>query len=145
MFLGQYQHTLDNKGRLIIPARYRGLLIEGAYLTQGFDRNLRVLTVPSFKAIYERLSRMNIADPVTRQLRRLIFSNASFVELDRVGRILIPQFLRDIASLDSDAVIVGVGDSIEIWSPQSWSDQAEILHDAEENSKRYSSLDLSLG
>ncbi len=144
MFLGQFRHAVDNKGRLTVPRRFRDLIRDGAYVTQGFDRNLRVLTVPAFKAIFERLSRMNIADPTTRQLRRLIFSNASYVELDSVGRILIPQFLRSVAGLDSEAVIVGVGDSIEIWSPQAWGEQAALLEDADANAQRYSSLDLSI-
>jgi len=143
MFLGQYRFSVDKKGRVVIPRKFRGLLGDGAYVTQGFERNLRVLTVPAFKAIFDRLSRMNIADPTTRQLRRLIFSNANYVQLDSAGRILIPQFLRDVAGLSSEAVIVGVGDSLEIWSPESWEEQLALLQDADANGQRYSSLDLS--
>ena len=142
MFLGQYRHTLDEKGRLTIPARFREELSGGAYLTQGFDHNLRLLTEPEFEAIYEKLSQMKTTDPTARELRRLIFATASQVDLDRVGRILIPQFLREVASLGSDAVIVGVGGAVEIWSPEAWEGQVTQLSDVDANSERYSDLDL---
>lgn len=142
MFLGQYRHTLDEKGRLTIPARYRDELSGGAYVTQGFDRNLRLLTEPAFEAISQKLSQMNVTDPMNRGLRRLIFANASQVDLDRIGRILIPQFLREVAGLDGEAVIVGVGEAIEIWSPQAWDEQITILQNVEANSERFAELDL---
>ena len=142
MFLGQYRHTLDEKGRLTIPARFREDLSGGAYLTQGFDCNLRVLTETAFEAIYGKLSQMNTTDPTARELRRLILATASQVDLDRVGRILIPQFLRDVASLESDAVIVGVGEAVEIWSPGAWEGQITRLSDVDANSQRFAELDL---
>ncbi len=142
MFLGQYRHTLDEKGRLTIPARFRDELAAGAYLTQGFDRNLRLLTQAAFEAIFARLSAMNTTDPVTRELRRLLFANATQVEPDRVGRILIPQFLRQVAGLDGEAVIVGVGESIEIWSPTAWDEQVARLSNVDANSQRFAELDL---
>jgi MraZ protein len=146
MFLGQYQHNIDNKGRLTIPARFRELLVaEGAYVTQGFDNNLMVLTVPSFNQIYQRVNRMSMTDPMARLLKRLIFSNANRVDVDKVGRILIPQFLRDAAVLDGEAVIVGVGDYFEIWSTNMWQDQITQLKDVEANAQRFMALDLSPG
>ena len=146
MFLGQYQHTIDSKGRLTIPARYRELLVaEGAYITRGFDQNLLVLTVPAFDQIYQRVNHMNMTDPMTRLLRRLIFSGADLVSVDKAGRILIPQFLRESVGLDSEAVIVGVGDYFEIWSPESWSNQMDTLDDPEANAQRFVALDLSPG
>lgn len=145
MFLGQYRHTIDNKGRLIVPARFRELLVDGAYIAQGFDRNLMVLTEPSFELITRRVSNMSMTDLATRQLRRLIFSTADRVEMDKAGRIRIPQFLIDVADLESDAVIVGVGDYFEIWSPEQWDDQAGMLKDVEANAQRFAALDLSPG
>jgi MraZ protein len=94
MFLGQYQHAIDDKGRLTIPARFRELLEGGAFVTQGFDKNLMVMTESYFKLVYERLSSMSITDPGTRQLRRMILGNAYPVEVDKVGRVLLPQGLR---------------------------------------------------
>jgi MraZ protein len=143
MFLGQYYHTLDSKGRMTIPARLRDLLTEGIYLTQGFDQNLRLLDEPTFNAMAEKINHMNEAHPKTRLLKRLFFSNASQVELDSLGRVLIPQFLREFARLENEAVIVGVGKAIEIWSPSVWQEQLTALGDSDTNAQQFSDLDLS--
>jgi MraZ protein len=145
MFLGQYQHNLDSKGRLTIPARYRDLLTEGAYITQGFDRNLMVMTKSAFEMVSRRVNQMSITDPTVRLLRRLIFSGGEQVEVDKAGRILIPQFLRQAASLDGEAVVVGVGDYFEIWSPVQWSEQFEQLQDVDANAHRFLAFDISSG
>jgi len=145
MFLGQYQHNLDSKGRLTIPARYRDLLTEGAYVTQGFDRNLMVMTKSAFELVSRRVNQMSITDPTARLLRRLIFSGGEQVEIDKAGRILIPQFLREKANLDVEAVVVGVGDYFEIWSPVHWSEQSEQLQDIEANAHRFLTFDISSG
>ena len=133
MFLGQYQHSLDQKGRMTIPVRFRDSLVDGAYVTQGFDQNLKLQTEPVFELLAEKVNRLSDTDPKIRKLRRLFFSSAGRVELDRLGRILVPQFLREFAGLEDEAVIVGVGDSIEIWSPEAWQEQLESLSDAEAN------------
>lgn len=145
MFLGQYQHNVDSKGRLTIPARYRDLLDDGAYVTQGFDRNLMVMTVPAFEALSQRVKGMSITDSRARLLRRLLFSNGERVDVDKAGRILIPQFLRQAADLDGEATVVGVGDYFEIWSPGHWSEQAGRLQDADANSDLFSMFDISSG
>jgi MraZ protein len=144
MFLGQYRHNLDEKGRLTIPARLRESFVDGAFLTQGFDRNLRLLTEAAFTALYQKLSQLNTTDPTTRDLRRLLLANAQQVEIDKIGRILVPQFLREFAGLENEAVIVGVGDSVEIWSQEAWEAQALRLQDADANSQRFAAVDLSL-
>ena len=144
MFLGQYRHNLDEKGRLTIPAKFRDAFAEGAYLTQGFDRNLRLLTESDFNRMAEKINHLSMTDPAIRQLRRLIFANASEVQLDRLGRTLVPQFLREFAGLESEAVIVGVGEAVEIWSPETWAAQESDLQDAEANAARFAELDLSI-
>jgi MraZ protein len=143
MFLSQYRHNLDEKGRLTIPARYRELLVDGAYVCQGFDRNLMVLTTPFFNLISRRVNQMSITDPGARQLRRLIFSTAERLEVDRAGRILIPQYLRELAQLDGEAIVVGVGSHFEVWSPATWDEQLNLLQDAEANAQRFAAFDLS--
>lgn len=142
MFLGQYRHSLDDKGRLTIPAKFREELSNGAYLTQGFDKNLRLLTEQAFDSVYDKLNQMNTTDPAARELRRLVFASASQVELDSVGRVLIPQFLRDVAHLANEVVIVGVGEAIEIWAPDAWDSQITLLSDLDANSQRFVDLDL---
>ena len=146
MFVGQYRHNLDDKGRLTVPARYREqLAAEGAYVLQGFESNLMVLTVPTYEAISRRISRMSLTDPTARLLRRLFFSTADRVEIDKAGRILLAQFLREAAGLDGDVVIVGVGDHFEIWSPQAWDQQVDQLQDVEANAQRFMTLELASG
>jgi MraZ protein len=143
MFLGQYSHNLDSKGRLTIPARYRDLLAEGAYVTQGFDQNLMVITVTTFETISQNVMHKSITDSRARLLRRFLFSNGERVDLDQAGRILIPQFLRTAAGLDGEAIVVGVGDYFEIWSPEHWAEQTGKLQDAEANADIFSMFDVS--
>jgi MraZ protein len=144
MFLGQFQHNLDDKGRLMIPARFRDLLEGGAYITQGFDKCLMVLTESYFKQVYERIEAMNLTDPTARLLRRLILSNAYPVEADKVGRILVPQNLRIVLGVESgELVVAGQGEYFEVWTPALWSEQMAQLQDTEANIQRFSALDLS--
>jgi MraZ protein len=142
MFLGQYYHSVDEKGRMTIPAGYRDLFVDGLYVTQGFDKNLRLLTEPAFREMSEKVIRMSETNPKIRKLRRLFFSTAGRVELDRLGRVLIPQFLRDFAGLEKEAVIVGVGNAIEIWSPRTWQEQLQDLSDIEANAIEFMEHDL---
>ena len=143
MFLGQFQHNLDEKGRLMVPARFRELLEGGAYITQGFDRCLMVLTETYFKQVYDRVNAMNLADPTARLLRRLIFANAYPVEVDKVGRVLVPQNLREFAGLNGEAIVAGQGDYFEVWTPTSWKDQMKQIQDTDANNQGFSALNLS--
>lgn len=143
MFLGTYEHNIDEKGRLTIPVRFRDLLADGAYITRGFDGNLIVWTTTLFQQVSSRLNAMNTADNSTRVLRRLIFGYADRAEVDKFGRILIQQFLREAAHLESNAVVVGSGDYFEIWSPDLWAQQQTQLIDPAATAERFVALDLS--
>src|SRR3990172_11451999 len=144
MFLGQYQHNLDDKGRLMIPARFRELLDGDAFITQGFDKCLMVMTGSYFKQVYERIEAMNLADPTARLLRRLILSNAYPVEVDKIGRMLVPQNLRAFLAIENgELVVAGQGEYFEVWMPALWSEQMTQLQDTEANKARFSTLDLS--
>ncbi|MDD2923363.1 MAG: division/cell wall cluster transcriptional repressor MraZ [Anaerolineales bacterium] len=143
MFLGQFQHNLDDKGRLMIPASFRGLLEGGAFITQGFDKCLMVMTEAYFKQVYDRIEAMNLADPTARLLRRLILSNAYPVEVDKVGRILVPQNLRTFMQIEGEAIVAGQGEYFEVWKPAEWNEQMAKLQDVEANNARFSTLDLS--
>ena len=145
MFLSQYRHSIDTKGRLTIPANFRDLMTDGAYVTQGFDGNLRVLTAESFELLYDQVSKMSFTNPTVRRLSRLLFSTAAQVEPDKNGRILIPQFLRAAAGLDGEAIVVGAGKYFEIWAPERWEAQATRLSAEDLNVEEFSSLDLSSG
>lgn len=144
MFLGHYQHNLDDKGRLMIPARFRELLDSGAFITKGFDKCLMVMTGTYFKQVYDDIEAMNLADPAARLLRRLILSNAYPVEVDKIGRILVPLNLRAfIETENSELVVAGQGQYFEVWLPELWSEQMTQLQDTEANNARFSTLDLS--
>ena len=144
MFLGHFQHNLDDKGRLMIPARFRQLLDGDAFITQGFDKCLMVMTGSYFKQVYERIEAMNLADPTARLLRRLILSNAYPVEVDKIGRMLVPQNLRTFLAIENgELVVAGQGEYFEVWMPALWSEQMTQLQDTEANKARFSTLDLS--
>jgi MraZ protein len=103
-----------------------------------------VMTDTYFKQVYERIEAMNLADPTARLLRRLILSNAYPVDVDKVGRILLPQNLRAFLGIENGELIVaGQGEYFEVWTPALWSDQMTQVQDTEANNARFSTLDLS--
>ncbi len=145
MFIGQYHHTIDTKGRLTIPVRFRADLSSGAYITQGFERNLVVYTMENFRSLAKRATALSNTNPEVRAMNRLLFGVAAEVELDASGRILIPDFLREYAKLDDSAAIIGAGDYLEIWNETDWESQSAELMDPESNAKRFIDFDLSTG
>jgi MraZ protein len=145
MFLNQYHHSFDDKGRLTIPAKFRELLTEGAFVVQGLDKNLMVLPPAVFQILYDRLMTMSLTNPDARLLREIILGNAMQVTPDGSGRILPSQNLKDYAGLKDDVVFVGQGDRFEIWSAELWQKQQEKINDAATNAQRFAALDLSLG
>ena len=142
MFLGRFYHNLDEKGRITIPARYRESLGDSAFIVQGFERNLIVFTAADFLAFSAGVTQTRVNDANARAMRRLFFSGAESLEVDKAGRILIPQYLREFAGLVSEIVVVGVGEQFEIWASDEWRKQEEQLKDAELNDQRFSNLDI---
>jgi len=142
MFLGEYHHSVDPKGRLTLPARYRQLLENGGYITQGLDRNLMVWQKESFETLAKQVSQQSITDPGVREFSRMFFGDAERIEWDGSGRILIPQFLRERHALDADVIIKGSGDYFEIWQPQQWSKQMANLDKAQDNAQYFAKLNL---
>lgn len=127
MFLGRFSHTIDEKGRLAIPARFRELIGGEAVLTRGIDRCLTLYPMAEWRPLAEKVSALSISDPDARTFRRMVFAEATVVQLDRQGRILLPPELRAYAGLNRDAIVVGVNTYVEIWSPEAWSSQAEMI------------------
>lgn len=120
MLIGQYQHNIDVKSRVIVPAKFREDLGERFYVTKGLDGCLFVLSEDGWKKLQDKIVAMPISK--ARQLQRFFFSGAAEVEPDKQGRILIPQPLRDYASIEKDVTFIGTGDRAEIWSTQSWTE-----------------------
>jgi MraZ protein len=127
VFLGRHGHNLDEKGRLALPARYRDELRDGVVITRGFDNCLLVYPMAAWAPLAERVSALSIGDPDVRLLRRMLFANATDLMLDRQGRILVPAELRTHAGLEREAIVVGMHSFIEIWSPEGWAAQDDLV------------------
>lgn len=143
MFLGQYEHSIDEKGRLTIPHRFRSLLENGIYLMLGLDGNLMLMPGEYFQRISSKIAKMNMADPVAREYMRQFFANTEQVTHDDTWRVLISQNLRQLGHMDSTAIIVGSGQYAEIWSPEMWAEQQKILKDPSASAKKFASLNLA--
>lgn len=120
VFIGEYQHTLDSKGRLFIPARFREGLGERFIMTKGLDRCLFAYSPEEWQILEEKLKKLPFARADARAFARLFFSGAAEVEVDRQGRVLIPANLRAYAGLEKDVVILGVSSRVEIWAREEW-------------------------
>ncbi len=112
-------------------------------MTQGFDRNLQILTAEAFKEMYRHAASLNIADPLSRQLLRLFLATAVKLPGERPTTISIPVELKEFAGLQADVVLVGQGDYFEVWAPELWSSQETQLRDAEANSSRFAALPIA--
>jgi MraZ protein len=120
MFLGMHHPRLDDKGRLVLPAKYREALVGGVVLSKGQDRALVLWPAAEFAAYAERLNEASRNDANVRAYTRVFFSGASDESPDRQGRVTIPPALREYAGLERDVVIVGAGQTCEIWAPSAW-------------------------
>ena len=127
MFLGEYVHTIDDKNRLAVPARFRQDLAEGLYLTKGVDRCLYALTPDGWNRLADRIAALPTMQSNVRQLQRHFFAGAVHVIPDKLGRIVIPQSLREYAQLNGEVVVAGVHSRIEVWSRSAWEqEQARV-------------------
>ncbi|MEY8323082.1 division/cell wall cluster transcriptional repressor MraZ [Lachnospiraceae bacterium 54-11] len=120
MFIGEYNHTIDAKGRLIIPSKFREVLGDEFVVTKGMDGCLFVFDNPEWQAFEEKLHKLPMIDKGARQFTRFFLAGAASVEVDKQGRILLPAVLREFAGITKDAVLVGVGSRVEIWSKDRW-------------------------
>jgi MraZ protein len=102
-----------------------------------------VMTEAYFQQVYERINAMNLTDPTARILRRMLLANAYPVEVDKVGRVLVPSNLREFAALSGNAVIAGQGGFFEVWAPAEWEKQTAEINDIEANNQRFATLNLS--
>ncbi len=141
MFLGEYTHTIDEKGRLTIPAKFRGEVAAGLVVTRGFDQNLMIFTLSGWEELAAKIAQRPLSDPQARAFRRRVFSAAIDLTPDRQGRILLPQNLREFAHLDDEAIITGMYNYLEIWSPSAWEPVREEL-DNSDDAERWDDLGI---
>ncbi|RKD27663.1 MraZ protein [Caminicella sporogenes DSM 14501] len=132
MFIGEYIHTIDNKGRINIPSKFREKLSERFFITKGLDNCLFVFPESEWNIFEEKLKRLPLTNRNARAFVRLFFSGATQCSIDKQGRVTIPQNLREYGKLEKEIAIIGVSTRIEIWSKDIWDDynnSANISYD----------------
>lgn len=125
MFMGEFQHTLDDKGRITLPVKFREGLGSFFVVTRGIDTCLFVYPMAEWETLESKLKALPLTRADARSFVRFFFSGATECELDKQGRALIPSSLRDYAKLDRDCVVIGVSNRVEIWSQAAWTEYAE--------------------
>lgn len=122
MFMGEYNHTIDTKGRLIIPAKFREALGEEFVLTKGLDGCLSIYPMNEWESFEEKLKKLPLTDKNARAFLRFFVAGATSCELDKQGRILVPATLREFAGLDKEVVLTGNITRVEVWSKEKWAE-----------------------
>lgn len=120
MFIGEHQHTIDIKKRMAIPAKFRDALGSRAVVTRGIDTCLSIYSMEEWKKLASKLETLPISQNKARSFVRMMLSGASDSNLDKLGRILIPDYLREYAKLEKEVVILGISNKIEVWDKKIW-------------------------
>ena len=120
MFIGEYQHNIDAKGRLAVPVKFRKDLSKGAVVTKGLDDCLFLYTKEEWQKLADKLAKLPISKANTRAFARLMLAGAMDVEVDRQGRMLLPDYLRQYSGIKKKAIIAGLYNRLEIWDEQKW-------------------------
>ena len=126
MFIGEYNHNLDNKGRLAVPVKFRDDLKKGAVVTKGLDGCLFLYTMSEWKILAEKLSKLPISQSNTRAFARLMLAGAMDVQIDKQGRVVLPDYLRKYATLKKKIIINGLYNRLEIWDENNWEKYKKI-------------------
>lgn len=144
MFLGEFSHGLDNKGRLTIPAKFRDQLDRGLVVTRSpMERCLLVFPMPAWEQVASKVSALPLTDPRSAQLRRAFFSAAEDLIPDKQGRILISQRLRDYAQIEMDVIVAGVNLFVELWRPTLWDEKVlQPLNSGEFDQEFFAALQI---
>jgi MraZ protein len=125
MFIGEFHHTLDDKGRLAIPVKFRASLAAGAVVTRGLDQALFLYPQSEWEKLATKISGLPLGQSDTRAFARLMLAGAMEVEIDKSGRVCIPEYLRGYAKLSKDVVVTGLYDRLEIWDEASWNEYSK--------------------
>ena len=145
MFIGEYNHSIDAKGRLIVPSKFREAWGDTFFVTKGLDGCLSVYPTEEWKIFESKLRSLPITNKNARKFTRFFLAGASECEIDKQGRILIPAPLREYAGLVKDAVLVGVSSRIEIWSRDKWAEINDIdVDDMSDVAEHMEELGISL-
>ncbi len=139
MFLGEYTHNIDDKGRITIPSKFRGVLAAGLVVTRGFDQNLMLYPMDGWEEMAQRIAQRPLSDEGVRAFRRRVFSGAVNLNPDKQGRILLPPYLREFAGIDSAVVIAGMFNYVELWSEEAWATVRQSI-ESNEDAARWEDL-----
>jgi MraZ protein len=120
VFTGEFRHTIDDKGRVAVPARFRGDLAGTAFVSRWIDGCLAIFPKDAWNVLADKVGSLQVSDAGARNFARFLFSGAFEVELDRQGRAVVPAGLREFAGLNGEAVVVGARDHVELWQPARW-------------------------
>lgn len=143
MFTGEYRHTIDAKGRLAVPARFRAELAGEAYVCRWLDGCLAIFPRDAWEDLAARIrSLATVGDATARSFARHVFSSAFPIEVDRQGRVLLPATLRETEGLGGEAVVVGLLDHVELWPPERWTQYTAGMGDADEFASRLAGLGI---
>lgn len=143
MFIGEYTHTVDEKKRISLPAKFRKELGSKVVVTRGLDNCLFLFPHKAWTAIAEETAKLGMMQHDTRGFTRFMFGGASEIEVDSIGRILIPDYLREFAGVKSSVIFAGVHNRIEIWNEKRWDlYKKKIESQAEEMAEKLSSIGL---
>jgi MraZ protein len=129
MFLGEFEHSIDEKGRITIPAKFRGRLAAGMVITKGIDNCLWLYPMDGWDNLADKVSTLPLTDPGAREFSRQVFGGAADAVPDRQGRVNLPPYLREYANIDKQAVIIGLHDHCEIWNADYWRERQAQSHD----------------
>lgn len=143
MFMGEYNHTIDIKNRLIVPSKFREALGEEFVITKGLDGCLFVYEHTEWTAFEEKLKSLPLTNKDARTFVRFFLAGAASVEVDKQGRVLIPAVLKEFAGINKDVVLIGVASRIEIWSKERWDDES-AYEDVESIAEHMSELGLGI-
>ncbi|MFA4831683.1 MAG: division/cell wall cluster transcriptional repressor MraZ [Patescibacteria group bacterium] len=122
MFIGEYSHNIDDKGRIAIPKKFRADLSKGAVVTRGLDSCLFLYTKAEWKKLADKLANLPFAQSNTRAFARLMLAGAMDVSLDKQGRIVLPEYLRTFAGLNKETILAGLYNRLEIWDQKKWNE-----------------------
>jgi len=120
MFLGEYQHNIDEKGRLAVPVKFRGDLSKGAVVTKGLENCLFLYTKKDWVELAEKISKLPISQSSSRAFSRLMLAGAMDVEVDKQGRVVLPDYLRKYAGLNKKVIVAGLYNRVEVWDETAW-------------------------
>ena len=142
MFTGEYRHTVDDKGRIAVPVKFRAQLDPGSMISGWLDDCLAIHTKVGWETLSAKIAALPFTDFESRRFQRFVFSNATEAQMDKQGRVLLPAYLRESVGLTGDAVLVGSQDHAEIWAPDRWDAYRKTLEDPQELAKAFAGLGI---